>query len=277
MVLFFYFNCYIPIFPGERARQGPVPDQISMAGARTLIEVRSESTLGPRPPINNHQPRSRSRLQSPKQVHEQFQMAPQAISMTSGLIAIALVIKCGTGPRFVFHYPPNPTDQVSQRETRWGTELDVSDAEDQDGDLGDSDESDLEDGGFQLNQSVGKLGLGESATKKKRHTPTPEEDDHYTSSTGEQVVPWEHIGEFSTTDLEMILTPSKAFHKKKFELSLDPLYFVSYPMHIRGDGFWKKKRPKKVKKSKLEAFELEPGDANSAETPRKEGSERTSR
>jgi hypothetical protein len=76
-------------------------------------------------------------------------------------------------------------------------------------------------------------------------------DEHYDSAEGVQIVPWEHLDAFSTKDLASILTPAKAFHKKCFELTLDPLHFVTYPMHIREDGQWKKlKRSKKEKRSK---------------------------
>lgn len=181
----------------------------------------------------------------------------------SGLIAIGLVIRSGAGPRFVFHHPPHPTDQASQREARFGTELDLSDEDDLDRDVEDSDGSEPEDGGNQLNQSVGKLNLGDR--RKQRHVGPIPGDDHYDASSGEQIVPWEYLGEFATTDLEMILTPSRPFHKKKFELSLDPLYFVSYPMHIREDGLWKKKRLKKVKKAKKEISDAGSGDGKMAE------------
>jgi hypothetical protein len=195
--------------------------------------------------------------------------------MSSGLIAIALVVRSGAGPRFVFHYPPHLTEQPSQREGRFGTELDISDEEEEDDDCGDSDESELEDGGFQLNHAVGKLNLGEKINRKKiRHVGSLEGDDHYDGRNGEQVVPWEHLGEFSTMDLEMILTPSRAFHKKKFELTLDPLYFVSYPMHIREDGLWKKKRLRKGKKSKKGESGAVSEDGKSSEMSKKEDSDK---
>lgn len=200
-------------------------------------------------------------------------MASQSITLDSGLISIALVVRSGTGPRFVFHYPPHPTEQVSQRERRFGTELDVSDEEDYDGGFGDSDGSDLEDDNFL--SSAGKFNPADRMNRKKqRHMGPLEGDDHYDSPSGEQIVPWEHLGEFSTTDLEMILTPSKAFHKKKFELSLDPLHFVSYPMHIREDGFWRKRRQKKTKKSKKDTTEAGPSDGKPVESVKREDPEK---
>ena len=229
------------------------------------------------PPIINNSHLFRGKLQDSSKLygHEQLEMASQSVSMSAGLIAIALVVRSGAGPRFVFHYPAHPSEHASQREARFGTELDISEEEDDDDDYGESDESELEDGGFQLGQAVGKLGMGDKFNRKKsHHVAALEGDDHYDAPNGEQMVPWEHLGEFSTTDLEMILTPSRAFHKKKFELTLDPLYFVSYPMHIREDGLWKKKRPKKGKKTKKEGSGGPSDDGKPAEKLKKEDSDK---
>jgi hypothetical protein len=185
-------------------------------------------------------------------------MGSHVLTTDSGLIAIALVIRSRDGPRFVFHHPPRPTTQASQREVRYGTELDQSEIDEKsDVNNGSSGDSDLEDGGYRIRQSVNRIGLNEKSSKRKARQVEPlDGDDHYDSANGEQIVPWEHLGEFSTKDLENILTPSRAFHKKKFELSLDPLYFVSYPIHVREDGLWRKKKQKKSKK--LAKEELEP-------------------
>lgn len=197
--------------------------------------------------------------------------------MSAGLIAIALVVRSGAGPRFVFHYPAHPAEQALDRASLFGTELDISEDEDEEDDNGDSEESEPEEGGFQPSHGIGKLSLNEKSTlnrKKSRHVLALEGDDHWDDPNGEHMVPWEHLGEFSTTDLGMILTPSRAFHKKKFELSLDPLYFVSYPMHIREDGLWKKKRPKKGKKSKKEGSGVTSEDGRSADKLKKEDSDK---
>jgi len=72
-------------------------------------------------------------------------------------------------------------------------------------------------------------------------------DDHFEID-GRQIVPWEHIDVHSARDLASILTPARQYHKKMFELTLDPLLFITYPMHIREDGRWKKKRKDKKKR-----------------------------
>jgi len=169
----------------------------------------------------------------------------------SGLVAVALIIRSRDGPRFLFHYPPRPSTEASQEERLYGTELDESDSEDSSLEEPGSDESDLEDGGYSLPRH--KQPEKEDKPKKNHVAELSlDGDDHYDKPTGEHVVPWEHLFDFDTTDLESILTPSRAYHKKKFEMSLDPLVFVTYPIHIREDGLWKKKKSKKAKKSKIE-------------------------
>lgn len=198
---------------------------------------------------NRHAQPFRSSISDPETSYEK--MASSTAFADPGLIAIALVIRSRDGPRFVYHYPRQPITKASQRETRYGTELDDEPiTEDETDANNETDDSDLEDGGFQAHQAIGKLSLNAKNRKNKSQMGDVEDDDHFDSPQGEHIVPWEHLGEFLTTDLESILTPSRAYHKRKFELSLDPLNFVSYPMHIREDGLWKKKKPKKSRKTK---------------------------
>jgi hypothetical protein len=170
--------------------------------------------------------------------------------MHPGLSAIALVIRAREGPRFVFHYPPHPSGKAVVREARFGTELDTEPISPilENGD--DSDDSFGEDLGASFPSEVGK----NEWESLRRNSPAPpgvlEEKEHYTNPNGLNVAPWDNLWEFPTSDLESILTPSRAFHKKKFELSLDPMNFISYPMHIREDGVWKKKKFRKSKKRK---------------------------
>lgn len=174
-------------------------------------------------------------------------MASSSPLLESGLLGIALVIRSRDGPRFVFHYPPRPNTKTSRRKGLYGTELNESDSEDEaNGHYDDIDGPDVPDSGYSSSRST-KLDQSDILD----HVEHIEGNTHFDSANGEHVVPWEHLFNFPTTDLESILTPSRAYHKRKFELSLDPLYFVSYPMHIRPDGLWKKRRFKKSKKSKV--------------------------
>ncbi|PHH59279.1 hypothetical protein CDD81_3496 [Ophiocordyceps australis] len=53
-------------------------------------------------------------------------------------------------------------------------------------------------------------------------------------------VPWERVAGFPTRDLASILTPARSYHKALFQLSLDPLLCISYPIHVPDNGKWKK-------------------------------------
>jgi hypothetical protein len=179
-------------------------------------------------------------------------MASPAPTKDNGLVAIAIVIRSKEGPRFVFHYPARPTNKVVKREKLFGTSMYETDSDEESETKDDFEGSDLEEDMQTSLRSLQKLGLSQ---EKKYHGEAIVGDDHYDTPSGEQVVPWEHLFEFSTVDLESILTPSRGFNKKRFEMNLDPLNFLSYPIHIREDGNWKKKKVKKPKKSKKEDLE----------------------
>lgn len=170
------------------------------------------------------------------------------------LLAVALIIRSKEGPRFVFHYPPRLINKESQQRPRYGTEL-APTTPDTSEDEGSSDENDLEDDMFHLHKP--------GHEKKSRHVNILDGDEHYDSADGTQIVPWEHLDAFSTKDLASILTPAKSFHKKCFELTLDPLHFVTYPMHVREDGQWKKKkRSRKEKRREVATAGAEAGSIN---------------
>ncbi|KAJ6781873.1 hypothetical protein PWT90_10003 [Aphanocladium album] len=65
------------------------------------------------------------------------------------------------------------------------------------------------------------------------------------SESGTQSVPWETVAGYPTRDLASILTPARPYHKKLFQLSLDPLLCVSYPIHVPESGKWKKAKKSK--------------------------------
>ncbi|CAG8973515.1 hypothetical protein HYALB_00002840 [Hymenoscyphus albidus] len=184
-------------------------------------------------------------------------MASATDNLDPGLIAIALVVRAKEGPRFVFHYPPHPSGKPIKREARFGTELHGERAEKVNEEEDDSEDDDLEDAIASIDLSAETGG----DARKVHHVEAPEGDNHFTNKKGENVAPWDHLWEFHTSDLESILTPVRAFHKKKFELSLDPVQFITYPMHIRENGTWKKKKPKKSRKEK-KAEETAEGEAS---------------
>ncbi|OAA63991.1 protein family UPF0171 [Cordyceps fumosorosea ARSEF 2679] len=148
------------------------------------------------------------------------------------LIAVALVInRSRDGPAFVFHYPPAvlPVGGPDGDHARDGA---------------DSEDMLLERLSRPLFRSsndhpTAKHGRGGSSN---RHTAY---DEHVISDAGSQTVPWESVAGFPTRDLAGILTPARPYHKKLFQLSLDPLLCVSYPIHVPESGKWKRAKKSK--------------------------------
>lgn len=71
---------------------------------------------------------------------------------------------------------------------------------------------------------------------------------------------WETVFGFPTDALENILSPGRSYHKKRFELGLEPLTYLGYPVYIREDGYWRKRREKSKKKEDgIEALDWEIG------------------
>ena len=60
---------------------------------------------------------------------------------------------------------------------------------------------------------------------------------------------WEHLLGFPTSSLEKLLSPQRTFHKKRFEIGLEELVFLGYPIFAKEGGGWKKRRRKKKKKT----------------------------
>lgn len=170
---------------------------------------------------------------------------------SDNFLAVALVInRSRDGPAFVFHYPAQ-VQQVSAS----------------------SQAPELEDILLErLSQPTHDDGSDGVAPKHQRN-----HDDHFVTESGTQIVPWEHVVGFPARDLAGILTPARSYHKRLFQLSLDPLYCVSYPIHVPENGKWKKpKKATKVAKNAKDGDELSPSldvdppsaGGNSSETPK---------
>ncbi|KAH7136571.1 nitrogen permease regulator of amino acid transport activity 3-domain-containing protein [Dactylonectria macrodidyma] len=148
---------------------------------------------------------------------------------TDNFLAIALVInRSRDGPAFVFHYPPHvqPSSGTSQAPV------------------------DFEDILLERLSQPGHQDVDDD-NAAPRQTRNPEE--HYFTESGTQIVPWERVAGFPSRDLAGILTPARSYHKRLFQLSLDPLYCVSYPIHVPENGKWKKTK-KTAKSSKRSAY-----------------------
>ncbi|KAK0368244.1 hypothetical protein CMEL01_07000 [Colletotrichum melonis] len=160
-------------------------------------------------------------------------MAPPVLPNPSNFLAVALVInRSRDGPNFVFHYPPTvlpPNAHSKSHEPADGS-------------------AEYDDILLERLNAPGSASLDSDANADDLQQWTAG-DDHLITEDGTQIVPWEHVAGFPTKDLASILTPGRAYHKKLFQLSLDPLFCVSYPIHVPESGTWKKKKKNKKAKS----------------------------
>lgn len=168
-------------------------------------------------------------------------MALPVLPNTDNFLGVALVInRSRDGPRFVFHYPPRLLPAQRSRSNADGSD-DVDDDDDDDDDdilLGRASRD-------ARAETVSASALLAAELAQWNH------DDHIVTESGTRVVPWEHVAGFPTKDLENILTPARAYHKRLFQVSLDPIYCVSYPIYVPENGVWrKKKKGKKPEKQR---------------------------
>lgn len=153
------------------------------------------------------------------------------------LIAVALVInRSRDGPAFVFHYPPTVLPV--------NTDVDPVDA-------AISEDMLLERLARPLHRDPNDHSFSSNKHSYGRHNRHHHNhhDEHHMSESGSQTVPWESVAGFPTRDLASILTPARSYHKRLFQLSLDPLLCVSYPIHVPESGKWKKAKKSKNRAS----------------------------
>ncbi|KAK3330339.1 nitrogen permease regulator of amino acid transport activity 3-domain-containing protein [Apodospora peruviana] len=172
-------------------------------------------------------------------------MALPVLPSPSNFLAVALVInRSRDGPRFVFHYPPHVGPaQCSGAKPDGADDVDIDDDDD-----------------ILLGRAT-RDGLKRSTSSDPDAAELSHwnHEDHLVTESGTQVVPWEYVAGFPTKDLENILTPARAYHKKLFQISLDPLLCVSYPVHVPENGVWRNK-----KKQQQQAPRKEDADAAAA-------------
>ncbi|KAL4781008.1 nitrogen permease regulator of amino acid transport activity 3-domain-containing protein [Aspergillus varians] len=68
-------------------------------------------------------------------------------------------------------------------------------------------------------------------------------------------VPLESILGLPVDVWEKLLSPSRSWHKRRFELGINDLAFVGWPVFLREDGSWRKQRRKKKKRKQRAEWE----------------------
>ncbi|CAK7267983.1 Nitrogen permease regulator 3 [Sporothrix epigloea] len=170
---------------------------------------------------------------------------PMALPDKSNFLGVALVInRDRDGPRFVFHYPSRiepPQDEHHRKE--FNNEH--------------VDEDDIFVEAVAAENTLAALGrpldwsldfLPNAAELSRWNN-----DDHLVTDSGTQFVPWEYVAGLPTKALESILTPPRSFHKKRFQISLDSVTYISYPIHVPASGFWARAGTARTNKGKGKA------------------------
>lgn len=167
-------------------------------------------------------------------------------------LGVALVVnRSRDGPAFVFHYPPYIQSAVAARAS-------ACQEQSQNAELGDMLLERLSHPTHE-DFASSRLDGGADGTQLSKHLQLGE---HVMTESGSQIVPWEHVAGFPARDLAGIFTPARSYHKKLFQLTLDPLCCVSCPIHVPESGKWRKsKKAGKGKPAKsAEDQELGPQD-----------------
>ncbi|KAJ5527759.1 hypothetical protein N7513_011918 [Penicillium frequentans] len=228
------------------------------------------------------------------------------------LVAIILIVRSRTGPRLVFHYPPNPLSEnrlktttkggrrTSRSRNRQGARNTDSSSSDDSGLSSDEEDEDRErenqnptaqtiPGQTQsgshptapslllarrasnfgiVDDSVniavspgtaptepprpGSLGSGRGSSLRKRGGAGSDHEDDGASdrdgASGSSGAPWVSLLGLPGSVWEKLLSPSRSWHKRRFEVGINDLALIGWPVFVREDGTWRKQRRKKKKK-----------------------------
>lgn len=106
-------------------------------------------------------------------------------------------------------------------------------------------------------QRPGSLGSGRGSSLRRRGgaSSDPEEDasDRPEGGSGRSSrPPWESLLGLPGSVWEKLLSPSRSWHKRRFEVGINDLALIGWPVFVREDGTWRKQRRKKTEKPRPE-------------------------
>ena len=233
-----------------------------------------------------------------------------ALPPNPSLVALLLVIRNRSGPRFVFHYPASPS--LTSQKSPDAVYDDESSASDDETATTVSEEEDSTDRhassiaehstvsgskGTRADTATTGSGLAAGGSSKasvrrpartlREDGPIDDEEDDVPELSlgpskvfaglngagrsragsgnnenggasggryaGDERAEWESVLGFSTEGLEKLLAPGRDLSKKRFEVILDGAVFLGYPVFVREDGLWRKRRVSKEKNKSQDA------------------------
>lgn len=105
-------------------------------------------------------------------------------------------------------------------------------------------------------QRPGSLGSGRGSTRKRAGALSDAEDDGASDqpdgSGSSSRAPWESLLGLPGSVWEKLLSPSRSWHKRRYEVGINDLALIGWPVFVREDGNWRKQRRKKKKKPRAE-------------------------
>ncbi|EEA20628.1 Nitrogen permease regulator 3 [Talaromyces marneffei ATCC 18224] len=200
------------------------------------------------------------------------------------LVAVLLIVRSRGGPRCVFHTPANPDLEklLGPNFRRGRSANDLGSDEESQSSSDEEDEELIGGGGGTAGGSSGGGGPGRmnaanvddsnsttassaggdsqrppSLNSGKARKKADLEDSADSTGLGRGSVStscsavFDSVFGLPSEVWEKLLSPSRAWHKRRFEIGINDLAFVGWPVFVRDDGHWRKKsRRRKRKKTK---------------------------
>ena len=194
-------------------------------------------------------------------------MSSRVLPPNPSLVAVILITKTRSGVHHVFHYPPNPGKDKPHIKLDYEDQSEDSSSSSDD----DSSESSWEDEKSDQDGDARRDGIEIGPDMDESGSASPEKIDRAT---------WERrkasregfLG--LPSGLQHFLCPSSANHKKRFELSIDRLVFLGWPVFSKDNGEWRRKKTPKAKAGSVVESVLSPESTMSHEL--EDGSKETS-
>ncbi|KAK5791209.1 hypothetical protein VI817_006518 [Penicillium citrinum] len=104
-------------------------------------------------------------------------------------------------------------------------------------------------------QRPGSLGSGRGSTRRRGGVHSDGEEDggsDHDGSGSSSRAPWESLLGLPGSVWEKLLSPSRSWHKRRYEVGINDLALIGWPVFVREDGNWRKQRRKKKKKPRAE-------------------------
>ncbi|RPA99314.1 UPF0171-domain-containing protein [Choiromyces venosus 120613-1] len=185
------------------------------------------------------------------------------------LIAILLIVRSSSGVNFVFHYPPKPrstptTHPPARRHSQYAAyTISGSSSPSSPSTSGSSDDDadDRQSRTTARGRTATERSDSGSKTRSRRRLHLQDEDEGDGKGGDDKEEDMRVLG-FKEEFLAGLLAPKERMCKTKFELLIDDMVFLGYPLHVRPDGTWRKQKKKRGRGGRNGGGGEDNGDVN---------------